>query len=84
MAHKVHFAYWLYQGVWYYDFIGESLVPIGHHRKTRNPDDIRAIAARGGGLPNLEARNMLEYGLRAGKGGLYLRLTDAQYKALEK
>jgi len=79
---RVHFSYWLHEGVWCYRFIDTGLTVLGQLRKTRSADVIRGIAERGNGLPNLEAKLMLDYGINQGKGGLYLNLTPEQYARL--
>ena len=76
-GHKVHFSYWLHDGVWCYRFIGDGLKPLGAVRRTRNPDDIRTIAERGNALPNLEAKLMLDYGIQTGQGGTSLRASNS-------
>lgn len=78
---KVHLAYWLSKGLWHYQFIGPGLAVLGPMRRTRDPEAIRGIADRGGGLMNLEAKLMLDYGIAQGKGGMYLMLTEEQCAA---
>ena len=84
MAHRVHFSYWHNGGVWFYRFIDVGLAPLGPVRKTTNPDTIRDLAERGSGLPNLEAKLMLDIAIKMGRGGLYLALNDEQYQALKR
>jgi hypothetical protein len=79
----VHFSYWLNEGVWFYQFIDTGLAVMGPVRRTRDPNVIRGIAERGGGISDLESRNMLDYGISHSKGGLYLMLTDEQYARLK-
>ena len=69
---------------WNYRFIDSGLAMLGAVRKARDPEIIRGIARRGGGLSNQEAKLMLDYGISQGKGGLYLKLTDEQYRALKR
>jgi len=45
-------------------------------------DKIREMAQRGGALRNLESRQMLEYGISSGRGGVTLNLTPEQYARL--
>ena len=72
-------------GVWFYRFIETGIVPLGPLRKTRNPDVIRGIVERGGGITDSEAQCMLDFGIeKQGQGGLYLTLTDEQYQKLKK
>ena len=82
IVHKVHFAFWLHEGVWCYQFTGDGVRKVGPLRKTYHSEKLRGLAERGGGLPNLEANLMFDYAVQSGKGGMYLKLTDAQYKAL--
>ncbi len=42
------------------------------------------LAKRGGGLPNLEADQMLRHGIEIGRGGVWLSLTEEQYQKLKK
>jgi hypothetical protein len=46
-------------------------------------DKIREMAQRGGALRNLESRQMLEYGISSGRGGVTLNLTPEQYARLK-
>lgn len=82
--HRVHFSFWLHEGVWTYALTNEGLWRLGPTRKTKDADVIRDLARRGGGLPDLESKHMLEYAIGQGKGALYLHLTDEQYTPLEK
>jgi hypothetical protein len=81
--HRVHFSYWSLEGVWFYRFIGDGVELLGPVRRTRDPNVLRGIAERGGGLTDLESRNMLDYGIGQGQGGLYLHLTDEQFARLK-
>ena len=45
-------------------------------------DKVRELAERGDGLPNLEAKQALELGIRTGRGGTYLRLSPEQISKL--
>jgi hypothetical protein len=45
-------------------------------------DKIRDLAERGDGLPTLEAKQMLEYGITSGRGGVYLHLSQDQLAKL--
>ena len=45
-------------------------------------DKIREIVERGNGLPTSESRQMLEYAIRTGRGGVFLKLDEEQYSKL--
>ena len=80
--HKVHFAFWLYEGIWRYQFVDQGN-PLGRPFRTRNVEVIRDLATRGGGITNSESRCMLDYAIMQGKGGMYLKLTPEQYEKLK-
>ena len=48
-----------------------------------DPQKLIEMAKRGGGLPNLEADQMLRHGIEIGRGGVWLSLTEEQYKKLK-
>jgi hypothetical protein len=47
-------------------------------------DKIIELAERGGGLPDQETRLMLDQGIAKGRGGVFLSLTDEQYRKLKR
>jgi hypothetical protein len=80
---RLHFSFWLFEGVWLYRFIDGGLAPLGAVRRTHDPAVIKGIAERGGAVTNSEVRCMLDYALQQGQGGMYLSLSDDQYKRLK-
>ena len=82
-GHRVHFSYWLHAGMWNYRFIDEGLTVLGPVRRASSASVIRLIAERGRGFIDLEAKNMFDYGIIQGRGGLYLSLTENQYAILK-
>jgi hypothetical protein len=46
-------------------------------------EKVREMAERGGALHNLESRQMLEYGIESGRGGVTLKLTAEQFAKLK-
>jgi hypothetical protein len=48
------------------------------------PEKVREMAERGGALHNLESRQMLEYGIESGRGGVTLKLSAEQLAKLTK
>ena len=49
-----------------------------------DPEKIRELARRGEAWGDSESRQMLEYGIENGRGGVYLRLTPDQYARLRR
>jgi hypothetical protein len=47
-----------------------------------DPDKIRELARRGEALQTSEAKQMLEYAIENGRGGIVLHLTPEQYRKL--
>jgi hypothetical protein len=50
----------------------------------KEADKIRELARRGEAWGTSEARQMLEYAIEVGRGGMYLRLTPGRYAALRR
>jgi len=48
-------------------------------RRDSGPEKIRELARRGEAWGDSESRQMLEYAIQVGRGGVYLRLAPAQY-----
>ena len=70
---------------WCCQFLEEDLkTPLPRKVTLDSPDKLMEMAERGGGLPNLEANQMLRLGIEVGRGGLWLSLTEEQYLKLKK
>ena len=68
---------------WLCEFVDDTRAAIPIRKlQVGTPDKIREIARRGGALKNLETRQMLEYGISSGRGGVTLDLTGEQYTKL--
>lgn len=81
-VHPVYMTFTRYQG-WICEFTEES-IPVPIHRLTvASAEKVREMAERGGALSNLESRQMLEYGIESGRGGVTLKLTTEQLASLK-
>ena len=70
-VHPVYMTFTRSEG-WICEFTEESIrVPI-RRLTVASPDKVREMAERGGALSNLESRQMLEYGIESGRGGVTL------------
>jgi hypothetical protein len=77
-------SYMLTNG-WYCQFLEEDLkTPLPRRVTLDNPEKLMEMVERGGGLPNLEASQMLRLGIEVGRGGVWLSLTREQYQKLKK
>ena len=80
--HKVYMSFFLRQR-WHVGFLKSDLkTPL--RRKLAFQDSVKLIelVERGGGFQDQEHRMMMERDIDKGRGGIYLRLTDEQYKQL--
>jgi hypothetical protein len=70
---------------WYCQFLEEDLkTPLPRKVTLDSPQKLMEMAERGGGLPNLEASQMLRLGIEVGRGGVWLSLSEDQYQKLKK
>ena len=49
----------------------------------KDPEKIVELAERGGAALNLEGRQALDHAFEIGRGGVWLELTDEQYRKLK-
>ncbi len=68
---------------WLCQFLEEdlkTLLPRALHFRTE--DKVREIARRGGAMLNLETLQAFDHGIEIGRGGVWLELSDEQYRKL--
>ena len=81
--HRVYMSFMLREG-WYCQFLEEDLkTPLPRKVTLKTVDQIKEIARRGGASLNLESRQALEHAIENGRGGIYLQLTEEQYRKLK-
>jgi hypothetical protein len=69
---------------WFCQFLEEDLkTPVGKRLHFTSDAKVRDIAERGGCNMNLEARQGLDHGIEIGRGGIWLELTEDQYRRLK-
>jgi len=70
---------------WQVQFCEADLkTPLPRQLTFQDPEKIRELARRGEARGTSEARQMLEYAIEVGRGGMYLRLTPGQYAQLRR
>ena len=80
---RVYCTFFLRDG-WSVQFLeADAKTAVGRIRTFAEPDKIREMIARTPTKMNVEAKQALEYGISRGRGGLYLDLTEAQYRKLK-
>lgn len=69
---------------WRCEFLEWNLItPAGKSVTFRSPEPLIEMARRGGALTYANSLQKIAYGIKVGWGHFYLRLTDAQYEALQ-
>jgi hypothetical protein len=80
---RVYLRFALRGSSWRCEFMPDGAgAPLPKVLTFASADKIRELAERGGGVANLESRQMLEYGLSSGSGGVYLKLSQDQLAKL--
>jgi hypothetical protein len=83
-SHKV-FMTFFYRAGWQVSFLeADAKTPLPRTFTFKDPDKIRELAKRGEAMGTSEARQMLEYAIEMGRGGVDLRLTPEQYGKLKR
>jgi hypothetical protein len=83
MAHRVYMTFFDRFG-WHCQFLEADLkTPLPRKLCFASPDKIRELVERGEGLKDQEARLTLDAGIAQGRGGVFLELTDDQYRRLK-
>jgi hypothetical protein len=68
---------------WVCEFVEESTRATIRKLTVASPEKVREMAERRGALHNLESRQMLEYGIESGRGGVTLKLPAEQLAKLK-
>ena len=83
-SHRVYMSFFSRQG-WQVQFLEADLkTPLPRRFTFTDPEKIRELARRGEAWGDSESRQMLEHAIEQGRGGVYLRLTPDQYRALRR
>jgi hypothetical protein len=68
---------------WHCQFLEADLrTPLPKRLHFASAEKIVQLAERGGGFKDLESRLMLDQGISMGRGGVFLSLTEDQYRRL--
>ena len=81
-VHPVYLEFTRRRG-WLCEFVEESTRKPIRTLTVASPEKLREMAERGGALPNLEAKQALEYGITSGRGIVTLKLTADQLASLK-
>jgi hypothetical protein len=76
--------YYMLRENWMCQFLEEDLkTPLPRRLYFKDPEKIRGIVEKVGNFADLAQRQALDYGLQMGRGGVWLQLTEAQYRQLK-
>lgn len=68
---------------WLCQFLEEDLkTPLRRRVHFSSEEKVREIARRGGANLNLETLQAFDHGIEIGRGGIWLELSDEQYRKL--
>lgn len=80
---RVYMSFMAREG-WFCHFLEEDLkTPLPKKLALANPDKIFELARRGGADLTTETQQALHHALEIGRGGVWLNLTDEQYRRLK-
>jgi hypothetical protein len=80
--HRVYMSFMDRQG-WQVQFLEADLkTPLPRKLHFKSAEKLIELVARGGGLGNLESKQMLDQAIEMGRGGVFLSLTPEQYAEL--
>ena len=82
VRHRVYMSFQSRYG-WHCQFLEQDLkTPLPRKLHFKSADKVIELVARGGGLGNLESKQMLDQAIEMGRGGVFLSLTPEQYAEL--
>lgn len=81
--HRVY-MYFQTQSGWHCQFLEEDLkTPLPRKLNLLRQEKLFEIAEHGGYVLNLEGRQALQHAIEMGRGGIWLELTEEQYRKLK-
>ena len=82
VRHRVYMSFQCRYG-WHCQFLEQDLkTPLPRKLHFKSAEKVIELVARGGGLGNLESKQMLDQAIEMGRGGVFLSLTPEQYAEL--
>jgi hypothetical protein len=77
--HRIYMQFFLRNG-WNVSFLeADAKTPLPRSFTFSDPDKIRELALRGGALGTSEEKQLFEYAIEQGRGGMWLNLTPEQW-----
>src|SRR5438309_692978 len=80
--HRIYMSF-VHRAGWVCQFVEEDLkTPLPRKVHFRDDQKVREIARRGGASLNLETLQAFDHGIEIGRGGIWLELSEEQYRKL--
>jgi hypothetical protein len=76
--------YFFHRDGWYCQFLDEDLNTHLQKTSVETPAKVVAIAMKSGYVMNEEGKRSLDHAIETGRGGVWLQLTDEQYRKLKE
>jgi hypothetical protein len=84
MQRRVYMSFMNAKGGWYCQFLESDLkTPLPRKFTFQTLEKVEELIRRGGGMKDLAEKQAVAHGLDMGRGGVYLSLTEDQYRALK-
>ena len=81
--HRVYMAFFERRG-WYCQFLESDLkTPLPRTIYFKTSEKVLQLADHSGAFRNLESHQMFEHAISTGRGGVWLELTEEQYRRLK-
>lgn len=82
--HRVYVHFQLRVEGWVCNFLEMDYRTSASPIRTMREATLRAMIEKGGGITDSESREMLEFAIQKGRGGVVLSLTEEQYRAISR
>lgn len=83
-SHRIYMSF-VARPEWFVQFLEADLKsPLPRAFTFASADKIRELARRGEAMGTSEGRQLLEFAISKGRGGVYLKLTPEQYARLKR
>jgi hypothetical protein len=81
--HRVYMSFVQREG-WHRQFLEADLkAPLPKKLAFLTQDMVIQLARRGGAVPNLQTEQAIRHGIEIGRGGVWLNLSEEQYRKLK-
>lgn len=81
--HRIYVSFQCRDG-WHCQFLESDLqTPLPRNLHFKSAENVMQLVERGGGMTDSDARAMVRQGIEMGRGGIFLSLSEEQYRTLK-